>query len=178
MHLVVVHESLCDDGIAYVDVKDFAAFLTFKMGVGNDIGLVANLALIDGETQYEASFLKEIEGVVYRCLRKGWNFPDQFAIDHLNGWMTEVVQEILQYPQPLVGWIYSDLRQKSFGILDSYHIFLHALSSPDGQALYVRHLTYFYILYTPPTRGWCVLVQLSVGSHAVINQWSGFPDEH
>ena len=67
MYLVVVHESLRDDGIANVDIKNFSAFLTFEMGVWNDVGIVANLVLIYGKTQYEPSFLKEIEGIVYRC---------------------------------------------------------------------------------------------------------------
>jgi hypothetical protein len=102
MNLVILYESLLNDGITHVHVKDPAALLTFEVGVRNEIGFVVHLALVDSETQYEASFLEEIEGVVYRCLRQGWNLPDQLTVDHVNGRVAEIVQEIFQYPQPLI----------------------------------------------------------------------------
>jgi hypothetical protein len=109
MNLVILYESLLNDGIIHIHIKDPAALLTFEVGVRNEIGFVANLALVYGETQNEASFLEEIEGVVYRCLRKGWNLPDQLTVYHVSGRVAEIVQEVFQYPKPLIRRINTDL---------------------------------------------------------------------
>ena len=102
MYLVIIDESFGEYGVADMNVKNFTAVLAFKMRMWYDIRFVSYFAFIDRQSEYNPPFLEEIEGVVDGGFRKCWDLPDELAIDHIYCGMTEVVDEVFKYAEPLI----------------------------------------------------------------------------
>jgi hypothetical protein len=102
MYLVIIDESLGECGMAYMNVNNITATLTLEMCMWYDFRFVSYFTFIDRQTEYYPPFLKEIEGVVNGGFRKRWDLPDKLAIDHVYSGMTEVVEEVVKYAEPLI----------------------------------------------------------------------------
>lgn len=102
MYLVIIDESLGEYGMAYMNVNNLTATLTLEMCMWDDVRFVSYLAFIDRQSEYNPPFLEEIEGIVDSGFRKCRNLPDKLAIDHVYCGVTEVVDEVVKYAEPLI----------------------------------------------------------------------------
>ncbi len=83
-------------------VEDITALFTLEMGVWNDVRFVAYLVFINCQTEYNSSFLEEVERVVNGRFRQCWYLVYELVVDHVHGRMAKVVDEVFEYFEPLV----------------------------------------------------------------------------
>lgn len=83
-------------------VDDFAAASAHEVGVGHGVGVVVDVALVDGHLGRGSVAGKELEGVVDCRFRQGGHRRCEFAVDEVGCGMVAVREQVLHYHNSLL----------------------------------------------------------------------------